>query len=225
MRSIVSFAVVATTMALLALQVDAAAKLRVFKEYPLLQCSGCEIMAHEIGRRMNITAADRGHQTYTKSIKKEKTNYIGSEAQAVDVLELFCQDIRKNAKFIVNEGNMRIFEHVSGSSPAAEFYTQREEDALLVNPTEQLEDMCEEILDNYEDVIVRAIKRNRRLDGVVNNMCLNGMKLCEKDYLQEGMRKERKRYDAWVERGKKKEPRRGRGSTPSKSKKTDDKTQ
>jgi hypothetical protein len=189
----------ALSAAILALQpVDAQAKLKVFKDYATLQCTGCEMMANEIGRRINITSDKHKKTNMVKGMAKTKVAYEGSELQAVDVLELLCQDIRKNARFKLNQHYRFFTPDPKNEYPDADFYTEAEASGPLLNPTEQLEDMCEEILDNFEDVLTKNIQRHRKLEPLFKGMCVYGLKLCDADYLRDGMGKEKRRYDAWV---------------------------
>lgn len=200
---------VALVLAVFPPAAEARARVKPLKDYPLLQCSACEQMAREIGRRMNITAQRHKHDSVLKTDKKQdkkRVDYEGSELRAVEVLELLCQDVRKNAYFMQTENKVRVFgskEEARNNEPA-QLYTKPEE-SRLSNVRGRIGDFCETVLDDYEDLLVRVIRKKRHLKDVFEGMCVYGLKLCDKAEMEDMIRQEQKRYaeyEARVQAGK-----------------------
>lgn len=184
-----------------------AASIKPLAKYGMLQCGVCEIMALEIGRRVNITNRNNAGASYQKSHRTEgntqrRAGYEASELQAVEVLELLCQDIRKHSKFIQHpEQPVRLV--VLDDSPLARegkppvLYTKREE-AELHNVPGLAYDFCEAVLEDYEHVLVDNIKRHKRADKLVEGMCMYGLKVCEKSFIETAQRDEHRKHQAFL---------------------------
>ena len=178
--------------------------LKVFRDYPVMQCSACEMMAIEIGHRMNVTAAKNGDATIKKSHRgsgdgDRRTSYIGSELQAVEVLELFCKDVSKSVNLVETEQHVRVF---SGDkqkySQRAHIYGKKEQ-AKLSNAKARLEDFCEEVLDKHEGLLTRVIMKTRYLHDVMEGMCKYGMQLCDEEKLPQWIRDDVDRYEKFAQ--------------------------
>ncbi len=195
-----------------AVPIDAAADLQVFKGYPLIQCSACESIAKEIGRRMNITAANNRGNRVLKSHRLEnidtkadrildsrRTDYESSELRAVEVLEILCQDVAKEFHFVSMSNGVRVFSHKRDEEYSdGIFYSTADANALGPNPKARLMDFCEEVMESFEDLLTKVIRRQRTLDGVISAICLNGMKLCDQSMMQAWMQRDalrKKGYD------------------------------
>jgi hypothetical protein len=187
-----------------------AANIAPLKGYPLLQCGVCELMALEIGRRVNITNRNNRGASYMSSHRlpehgkheendQRRQDYAASELQAVEVLELLCQDIRKAARFVVHPKGETVRIIVADSeeykhAKPAKIYSTKEE-AKLGNIEGRVADFCEAVLEDYEEVLTRAIKRHKRADKLVEGICRNGIKVCEQSILDAGTQEEHRRFE------------------------------
>jgi hypothetical protein len=147
------------------------------------------------------------HRMEERRGKERKTEYSSSELQAVEVLELLCQDIKKAAKFIVHpRQNIRLM--IAGQAKEARdaepaFPYDSKEEAKLSNIESRAADFCEAVLDDYEHVLVAAIQRHRTLDKLTEGMCRYGLKVCDKDLLEKASRDEHNRYEKYQKRAAK----------------------
>mgnify|MGYP001600592497 CR=1 FL=1 len=199
----------------------AGANIQVFKKLPVLQCSACEAMAQEIGRRMNVTALRNGgtkilashrleenakhHKKQanqkdmhdpTRDEKSRYVDYEASEVRATEVLDSICPDVATSFHLARLPNGVRIWQTPSPTGEPlvdAPVYSKSEEKSGMFNPKPLLQDFCEEVLDGFDELLVAAIRRERRLDGLVRRMCENGLKLCVKDEIAAAAQEEMRR--------------------------------
>lgn len=161
-----------------------AAQLRTFRGHRHLQCSGCECLAAEVGRRMNATKANNIGRL-VRAVPYER-----SDARAADVLDMLCDDVVQRSAFALADGpsheqRSRIFavrhrnRHYTKHVP---LYTRRERDAL--HPvSNKLRAFCDEFLELFEDVVTAAVKSDGSRDDVVTSICAVGSGVCDLAYM------------------------------------------
>jgi hypothetical protein len=171
------------------------------KDYPHLRCSACLAIATEVGYRMNETAKKKtsfqaSHRLDVNN-KVKRIDYEASELRAVEILDGICAEIGKKYQLRVSESGTRRFSN--DSLPRAEFYG-KEDKRKLRGHQRRLREICAEITDEKDELIIELIKTLRHLDTLSDRLCVNGFRLCDGSEVRKSIEKEHELHRNWQAR-------------------------
>lgn len=168
---------------------------------PHLQCSACLAVAELVGQKMNETAKlkttfQASHRLDARN-KVKRIDYESSELRAYEILEGLCNELEKDYVFRLGENELRLFSS-NKSLSRAKFYGKNDKRELR-GVSKRLKDICNEITEEDDSIIVSLIKKERYLDNLQLQLCYaEGFRCCGTKKAEASREKERERRAKWV---------------------------
>lgn len=151
-----------------------------FESYPHIQCEACLAIMSEIGEKMNETSKVKTSIQSSHRLEggnERRQDYESSELRAVEIMDRLC-DAFYNYYFLrINTTSQKRFFSKNKELKRAPFYGKADK-AVLGAPSRKLQQYCLAMIDEHDEVITRAIMKERTLDSLQNTVCYNKLKVC-----------------------------------------------
>lgn len=189
---------------------------------PHLQCAACLAVAEHVGHKMNESAKlkstfQASHRLDARN-KVKRIDYESSELRAHEILDGLCAEMEKEYSFRFGENGLRVFSR-NKSLERADFYGKNDRKELR-SISKRLKDICMEITEEQDNVVIALIKQVRDLDALEHGLCFaNGFKCCGTKKAEASREKERDRRAKWLELRKIKDEKRKKKEERAKLKK------
>lgn len=192
-------AIVAVVVALMT-SASRAALTEPLSTHPHLRCSACLAVANVVGKKMNESAKlkstfQASHRLDAQN-KVKRIDYESSELRAVEILDKICDEVEKDHVFRRGPSGVRLFSS-NDTLPRARYYgkTDRKE---LRSITRRLREICIEITDEKDDLVISLIRKERELEPLQEGLCYaKGFKMCGTKKVEAAKEKERELYEKW----------------------------
>lgn len=151
-----------------------------FKSHPHIRCGACRCIAQIIGAKMNESARIRTSiqvgGRLDENNKLKRIDYEKSELRAVEIMESTCAETEKyslrhdatGARYFTND-----------TTPKAARFYGKEDKQSLKHAAKRLRTMCNEVLEEFDEHVVKTIQTERTLERVTHGMCVKGAAVCE----------------------------------------------
>jgi hypothetical protein len=196
-------AVLVVALAVASLVASSALALSLAK-YPSLQCSACRATMEILGERMNESAAKR--QTILHSHRLEggdrRIDYESSELRGYELVEKLCEQ-NNFGSFMLREEprtGLRIFSREAPLQNVMPYDDEDRKELHDVMTSKLVSKVCEEILEEHEEMIVAAVQKLRRLDELAEHVCATKARLCLGKRYVKGVTDDLNRRAAWRKR-------------------------
>jgi hypothetical protein len=189
---------------------------------PHLQCSACLAVAEHVGHKMNESAKMKttfqaSHRLDARN-KVRRIDYESSELRAYEILDGFCNEFEKEYSFRMGDNDLRLFSN-NKSLSRANYYGKNDKRELRAI-SKRLKDICMEITEEDDSIIIKLIQNERMLDSLQHKLCYaDGFRCCGTKKCEASREKERERRSKWlVLRREKEEKQRAREEREKKRK-------
>lgn len=151
-----------------------------FQGYAHIRCEACKAISEEIGNRMNETNKVRTSVQTSHRLEgdnERRIDYESSELRAVEILDGIC-NVFFNLYFLRwdNVTEKRYFGK-DKSVKRAPFYGKNDK-AILGAPSRKLMQFCQNMMEENDAVVTRAIMKDRTLDDLTDTVCHKKLKHC-----------------------------------------------
>lgn len=151
-----------------------------FESYPHIQCEACLAIMSEIGTKMNETSKVKTSIQSSHRLEggnERRQDYESSELRAVEIMDRVC-DAFYNYYFLrINTTSNKRFFSKDKELKRAPFYGKADK-AILGAPSRKLQQYCLAMLDEHDEVLTRAIMKERTLDALQTTVCSTKLKIC-----------------------------------------------
>lgn len=204
---VIGAAVLLVVTALLS-AVGSGSLLEPLSSQPHIQCAACLAVAEHVGQKMNESAKlktsfQASHRLDARN-KVKRIDYESSELRAHEILDGLCNEMEKEYHLRLGDNGLRLFSK-NKTLPRADYYGKNDRKELK-SVTKRMKDICMEITEEQDHIVIEVIKTKRELDDVQRSLCFSeGFKCCGTKKVEESRQKERERRSKWEELRKAKE--------------------
>lgn len=169
---------------------------------PHIQCSACLAIAEHVGHKMNESAKMKSsfqasHRLDARN-KVKRIDYESSELRAHEILDGLCNEVEKEYQLRMSDNGLRTFSK-NKTLPRADYYGKNDRKELK-SISKRFKDICLEITEERDEIVINVIKTLRELDDVQKGLCYSdGFKCCGTKKAEESRAKERDRRAKWLE--------------------------
>eukprot|EP01065_Artemidia_motanka_P052503 TRINITY_DN9503_c0_g1_i1.p1 TRINITY_DN9503_c0_g1~~TRINITY_DN9503_c0_g1_i1.p1 ORF type:complete len:485 (+),score=171.78 TRINITY_DN9503_c0_g1_i1:100-1554(+) len=184
-----------------------------YAHYGLQRCSACKCVSKELSdRRADAVSKERAPMQVSHRLGKgkwdhhgsggvKKVSFEGSELMAIEVVDGVCGRL---SKYVLREedGGSRVFSDNS-SQPEASYYSKHEKE-LIGDSRKFLKELCEDLLDEHDELIHDLVRKHSGSDALVQQLCVQDTSICAEKTLAKFRGKEKSARGGWLKKERKK---------------------